>query len=335
MGPAGHLLMGQIFCILLDLVTKVIESINSTPSTSGGVEEPGDCFLCGKGIYKPIALDPCGHGFCQDCFVRYCEEKYDTNCPPCCPRPDCQLIATDIVRNYLAEVVLSRSPVHVERKNLPGRNVSSRCTFKQARCRVLGSVLFRQLKQDLPKDFPKCWLVKQPLQDSKLFVNRAAKGLRDCYLNLCWYFVICKEVESLHSPVGGDVRCPVCLYTFGTPVITPCGHTFCQECIDKWIATKHNCPVCRQEVAKVIPDKLTAELLDIPCPSEEDNDTIISDDDTTVSDGERTESDDDAEEIFEFLEQLRTIIKAYQNGRISEKYIPYLFYIHDILAKVI
>jgi hypothetical protein len=34
------------------------------------------------------------------------------------------------------------------------------------------------------------------------------------------------------------------------PVVTPCGHTFCKECITKWVSKQGTCPVCRGEIPK-------------------------------------------------------------------------------------
>ena len=31
----------------------------------------------------------------------------------------------------------------------------------------------------------------------------------------------------------------------------PCGHGFCEECIDQWIKDKTTCPICRESVTRV------------------------------------------------------------------------------------
>merc|ERR1711862_708052 len=51
-----------------------------------------------------------------------------------------------------------------------------------------------------------------------------------------------------------DIECLICLEMIDTPVITPCGHLFCKECIEREFTnlnTKNTkCPCCSYSVTK-------------------------------------------------------------------------------------
>ncbi|KAK2861678.1 hypothetical protein Q5P01_001211 [Channa striata] len=44
-----------------------------------------------------------------------------------------------------------------------------------------------------------------------------------------------------------DLSCPVCCDIFTNPVLLPCSHSFCRDCVQKWWREKQtrNCPVCK------------------------------------------------------------------------------------------
>nr|XP_023647768.1 E3 ubiquitin/ISG15 ligase TRIM25-like isoform X1 [Paramormyrops kingsleyae]XP_023647770.1 E3 ubiquitin/ISG15 ligase TRIM25-like isoform X1 [Paramormyrops kingsleyae] len=58
------------------------------------------------------------------------------------------------------------------------------------------------------------------------------------------------EMNSLLS-LEEELSCSICLSVFDNPVTTPCGHNFCQDCLDRtWqdndqVALGFNCPQCR------------------------------------------------------------------------------------------
>jgi hypothetical protein len=48
---------------------------------------------------------------------------------------------------------------------------------------------------------------------------------------------------------GGDERCAICFERVGVGYMrTPCGHGFCGVCLEKWMETRMECPVCRQSL---------------------------------------------------------------------------------------
>lgn len=54
------------------------------------------------------------------------------------------------------------------------------------------------------------------------------------------------------SQVDRSLLCGICAGVFRKPLVTHCGHTFCEQCLERWLnATSHvdkTCPVCRRDV---------------------------------------------------------------------------------------
>lgn len=45
-----------------------------------------------------------------------------------------------------------------------------------------------------------------------------------------------------------DLECPLCFKTFLEPVTTPCGHTFCLDCMFRSFDHKSSCPLCKENL---------------------------------------------------------------------------------------
>ncbi|XP_075712234.1 LON peptidase N-terminal domain and RING finger protein 1-like isoform X2 [Rhinoderma darwinii] len=63
-----------------------------------------------------------------------------------------------------------------------------------------------------------------------------------------------------------DVECSLCIRMFLEPVTTPCGHTFCRECLERCMDHQPYCPLCKQclrEYLRVGSYPLTAVLQDL------------------------------------------------------------------------
>ncbi|XP_067330292.1 nuclear factor 7, ovary-like [Channa argus] len=54
------------------------------------------------------------------------------------------------------------------------------------------------------------------------------------------------------SKLEKDLCCPVCHDIFLDPVILPCCHSFCRDCLQKWwtVRTIHDCPLCKKRSSK-------------------------------------------------------------------------------------
>ncbi|KAJ8337672.1 hypothetical protein SKAU_G00366380 [Synaphobranchus kaupii] len=51
---------------------------------------------------------------------------------------------------------------------------------------------------------------------------------------------------SLSVLTASDFECPLCIRLFYEPVSTPCGHTFCRNCIKRSLDHNLRCPLCKQ-----------------------------------------------------------------------------------------
>ncbi|ORX53866.1 hypothetical protein BCR36DRAFT_582091 [Piromyces finnis] len=75
------------------------------------------------------------------------------------------------------------------------------------------------------------------------------------------------------NPVNVNLLCPICRLPLLNPIATPCGHTFCEECILSALEISNNCPYDRKEIKceefkKV--DRLILNILnelEIYCPN--------------------------------------------------------------------
>ncbi|KAG7260097.1 hypothetical protein CRUP_010155 [Coryphaenoides rupestris] len=62
-----------------------------------------------------------------------------------------------------------------------------------------------------------------------------------------------------------DFECPLCIRLFHEPVTTPCGHTFCRNCVNRSLDHNLRCPLCKQPLQELaerkrIDDAELAEL---------------------------------------------------------------------------
>ncbi|XP_074460040.1 LON peptidase N-terminal domain and RING finger protein 1-like [Larus michahellis] len=57
-------------------------------------------------------------------------------------------------------------------------------------------------------------------------------------------------VEELLSV--SDLECSLCIRMFFEPVTTPCGHTFCKECLERCLDHRPNCPLCKQSLREYL-----------------------------------------------------------------------------------
>eukprot|EP01028_Stygiella_incarcerata_P010417 TRINITY_DN538_c0_g1_i1.p1 TRINITY_DN538_c0_g1~~TRINITY_DN538_c0_g1_i1.p1 ORF type:complete len:408 (-),score=118.41 TRINITY_DN538_c0_g1_i1:119-1342(-) len=57
------------------------------------------------------------------------------------------------------------------------------------------------------------------------------------------------DLEIFVSDVDDELVCSICGCVFESPVVTPCHHIFCRECLVSWLNTgSESCPECRKKV---------------------------------------------------------------------------------------
>ncbi|XP_037531967.1 LON peptidase N-terminal domain and RING finger protein 3-like, partial [Nematolebias whitei] len=65
------------------------------------------------------------------------------------------------------------------------------------------------------------------------------------------------ESESLSSVSTDlmdptDLECSLCMRLFYEPVTTPCGHTFCLQCLERCLDHNPKCPLCKEELSEYL-----------------------------------------------------------------------------------
>jgi hypothetical protein len=56
------------------------------------------------------------------------------------------------------------------------------------------------------------------------------------------------ETMKDETRLFSDNNCVICYDDMTMPVVIPCRHVFCFECIVTWASTSHRCPSCRQDI---------------------------------------------------------------------------------------
>ena len=57
-----------------------------------------------------------------------------------------------------------------------------------------------------------------------------------------------------------DFECKLCYSLFFQPITTPCGHTFCRECLERCLDHRAECPCCRRELDQYLKGILKMEV---------------------------------------------------------------------------
>lgn len=86
--------------------------------------------------------------------------------------------------------------------------------------------------------------------------------------------------------------CAVCLTEFregeSLRLLPKCGHAFHVQCIDAWLRSRSNCPLCRVSIVCIV----TNPSLPAPAPPEQESETIMG---TLADDGNATDGNRDDE----------------------------------------
>ncbi|XP_069833756.1 LON peptidase N-terminal domain and RING finger protein 1 [Dendropsophus ebraccatus] len=61
--------------------------------------------------------------------------------------------------------------------------------------------------------------------------------------------ILCKLID------GSDFECSLCMRLFYEPVTTPCGHTFCKNCLERCLDHTPQCPLCKQSLTEYLANR--------------------------------------------------------------------------------
>ena len=73
------------------------------------------------------------------------------------------------------------------------------------------------------------------------------------------------DTGKLKNIILNRLQCSICTEIFNKPLMVNCGHTFCKNCIDKWIEQNKKsskCPLCRSPILLSSPNQALLELIE-------------------------------------------------------------------------
>ena len=87
-----------------------------------------------------------------------------------------------------------------------------------------------------------------------------AESLVKCCYNGTEYYFVCRDPAQIE-----DLKCPICLELVYEPVLTICGHLFCQKCV----RSQTQCPTCRKKLQcmRNQRDERRVKCLKVLCPN--------------------------------------------------------------------
>ena len=83
-------------------------------------------------------------------------------------------------------------------------------------------------------------------------------------------------MDELRQRVQNEATCPICTELLSEPLMTECGHSYCEECWDSFrgYTTGTNCPLCRTTLTRpAIRNKALCDVLRVVFP---DRSTTVS-----------------------------------------------------------
>ncbi|EGG19084.1 kin17-like protein [Cavenderia fasciculata] len=77
------------------------------------------------------------------------------------------------------------------------------------------------------------------------------------------YLLMCRAEDLFVDKVSIHFICPIGKGVIEDPIVTPCGHTFCNPCLQNWLNTRRQCPTDRLPVThkQLIPNYLVLNIL--------------------------------------------------------------------------
>lgn len=56
------------------------------------------------------------------------------------------------------------------------------------------------------------------------------------------------SVHPNEEDLAEEFQCAICWQIMFRPVTTPCGHTFCKECLENALAVRRECTLCKARI---------------------------------------------------------------------------------------
>uniref|UniRef100_A0A8C4EGA3 LON peptidase N-terminal domain and RING finger protein 3 n=1 Tax=Dicentrarchus labrax TaxID=13489 RepID=A0A8C4EGA3_DICLA len=87
--------------------------------------------------------------------------------------------------------------------------------------------------------------------------NTRTRSLFAACLILYFDYFLHSEPAAEATGVGDtldptDMECSLCMRLFYEPVTTPCGHTFCLQCLERCLDHNPKCPLCKEELSEYL-----------------------------------------------------------------------------------
>lgn len=60
----------------------------------------------------------------------------------------------------------------------------------------------------------------------------------------------CRHAECRHAECR-QADCPICLHPMKDRMDTKCNHSFCTDCLSRWMQTRTDCPLCRSSIRSI------------------------------------------------------------------------------------
>ncbi|XP_019752573.1 E3 ubiquitin-protein ligase LNX isoform X1 [Hippocampus comes] len=207
------------------------------------------CQICLQPLVQPSDT-PCGHTYCQACLASCLLES---NLCPVCHEP--LKLQNCVEPGMLMHQMMDKLAV-----TCPATQVQAPADLEDS-MNNSGQPEPAVAMEDAPPP-------SAPSSDS---------GLQSPQTDLCVSCGHSHQLEENHEynykeEVDSDLMCHICLQPLIRPLDTPCGHTYCQECLTSFLLESDFCPVCRaplmlQNCRK--PSLLVHKLLDkltVVCP---------------------------------------------------------------------
>ncbi|XP_049588055.1 E3 ubiquitin-protein ligase LNX isoform X1 [Syngnathus scovelli] len=188
---------------------------------------------------------PCGHTYCQACLASY---SLESNLCPTCREP-------------------------LSRNSKEGSLRMNRTLDDMAATQVQNPGDLEDHMNNSGQPEPTRVTDDEPLP----LVSLLDSGRQSPREDLCSSCGHSHQLEENHEyiykeEVDNDLMCHICLQPLIRPLDTPCGHTYCQECLTSFLLESDFCPVCRAPLMLQScrrPSLLVHKLLDkltVVCP---------------------------------------------------------------------